>query len=137
MSFLGCPGCERHSSTSSIENGPERVAGVPLKVVAPEHADTCIRQKLAQHGWPPSIYRLLPASVGQEAMQRHGSVESSGLFRNIIGAQEVAHAPTGSDDAHRYTASQELVMQAVEHARTRKIDIRRRRKVANDQMNVG
>ena len=106
-------------------------------MVAPEHADTCIRQKLAQHGWPPSIYRLLPASVGQEAMQRHGSVESSDLFRNIIGAQEVAHAPTGSDDAHRYTASQEFLTQAVQHPRTREVDTGRCRKVANDQMNIG
>lgn len=70
-------------------------------------------------------------------MQRHGPVEPSDLFRNIVGPQKVAYTPMGSDDAYRYTASQEFVMQAVEHARTREVDTGRCRKVANDQMNVG
>jgi hypothetical protein len=63
-------------------------------------------------------------------------VNAANFFVKPVRAQEIAHPSMGSHDTKRGTASAQLSMKFVQHARARKIDIGRGRQIANNEANL-
>ena len=57
-------------------------------------------------------------------IQGHKPIQSSDLFADAFGSQQVAYAAMRSDDAQSYAAAREVEVQLMQHARAGEIDMR-------------
>src|SRR5262245_4589419 len=71
----------------------------------------------------------------EQAIECQRPMDAANFFFKAVRSQEIAHPPVGSHDTKRDTASVQLSMKFVQHARACKIDIGRRRQIANNESN--
>src|SRR5262249_6799451 len=70
-----------------------------------------------------AIRKKALAAAAEQTVQGHNPLDSAGLLGDAIGAQQITHPSTCADDPQHNAARCELVMQSVEHARARQIDV--------------
>ena len=69
---------------------------------------------------------------GEQTGQRHCPIEATDLLAQAVRPQQVAHLPRAPTTRKAMLRAVELGLQLVQHARAGKIDIGRRRQIADD-----
>src|SRR6516162_11646389 len=106
-----CPLGLAASILNAAPIGPPRTSEKPRFVKEPA-------TRTSELSYAPrlDLIRLSRLPPGEDAGQRHASVEAADLAAKSVRPQQVAHAAARPDDAQRDAVRRELAVQLVQHA---------------------